>query len=96
MPEKPRRLAFPEYIPGSCYYVTRNLFEGLNGFDESFFAYWEDVDLSVRAHRAGYHLWAHPGIHVLHHGRGTTGKNRHYTKELFERNRERFRQKYAV
>jgi GT2 family glycosyltransferase len=44
----------------------------LGGFDESFFAYFEDVDLSFRTQLAGHEIWYAPRSVVLHHGGGTS------------------------
>ncbi len=42
-------------------------------FDEAFFAYFEDADLSFRARHAGWTFWYAPGSVVLHHRGGTSG-----------------------
>lgn len=41
-------------------------------FDEAFFAYFEDVDLSFRARHAGWEFWYAPLSLVLHHRGGTS------------------------
>ena len=41
-------------------------------FDEQYFAYHEDVDWSLRAHRAGYQLVYEPFSRVFHRGSGST------------------------
>jgi GT2 family glycosyltransferase len=43
-----------DYVPGCALLVRRELIERLGGFDERYFAYTEDVDLGVRAARAGF------------------------------------------
>lgn len=43
-------------------------------FDESFGMYYEDVDLSLRARKAGYALHTAPGARALHAVRGTTAR----------------------
>jgi GT2 family glycosyltransferase len=45
----------------------------LGGFDERFFAYYEDVDLSFRARLAGWELWYAP-LAVAAHRRGATAR----------------------
>jgi GT2 family glycosyltransferase len=55
-------------------------------FDESFFAYYEDVDLGFRARLAGYECWYAPRAVVLHE-RGGTGGDDGFTLYLHVRNR---------
>ncbi len=38
---------------GACFVVRRGLWEGVGGFDEGFFLWYEDVDLAKRLHDAG-------------------------------------------
>lgn len=42
-----------DWIDGACVMSSRAVLEKLNGFDESFFLYWEDVDLCFRASKTG-------------------------------------------
>jgi GT2 family glycosyltransferase len=52
----------------------RKMFEDVGLFDEDFFAYCEDVDLSFRAQIKGYKCLYVPSARVYHHG-SLTGKN---------------------
>lgn len=47
----------------------------LGGFDERFFAYYEDVDLSFRARLRGYEIWYAPQSVVRHARGGTAGQH---------------------
>lgn len=49
----------------------RELFETVGLFDESFFAYQEDVDLALRARRWGWRCLLAPGARGLHEGFGS-------------------------
>jgi len=49
----------------------RALFERVGWFDESFFAWFEDVDLGIRAQLAGFRCWYEPAAIVHHHGSAT-------------------------
>lgn len=56
----------------ACLWRTQ-VFRELGGFDETFFAYYEDVDLGFRARLAGYECWYAPRAVALHLGQGTSG-----------------------
>ena len=54
------------FVTGCCLLVPARVMEDVGGFEEDFFAYVEDVDLSLRLRRAGYHLWYEPAARVRH------------------------------
>ena len=58
---------------GASLYRTQ-LFADIGLFDENFFAYYEDVDLSFRAQLAGWKVRYAPGAIVLHHIGATSSK----------------------
>jgi N-acetylglucosaminyl-diphospho-decaprenol L-rhamnosyltransferase len=60
-----RRLGF---LSGVALIVPAARFRELGGFDESFFLYYEDVDLSDRARRAGIALVVDEGWVITHAG----------------------------
>lgn len=53
---------------GAACLLRRELLEGLNGYDESYFAFYEDVDLNVRARVAGWRFLLEPAAVVWHVG----------------------------
>ena len=55
----------------ACLWRT-SAFRDLGGFDESFFAYYEDVDLGFRARLAGFECWYAPRAVVRHVGAATS------------------------
>lgn len=57
---------------GACLYRTEMLQE-IGLFDESYFAYMEDVDLAMRAQLAGWACMAVPGSTVRHAGAASSG-----------------------
>ena len=57
---------------GTACLWRADAFRALGGFDESFFAYYEDVDLGFRARLAGYESWYAPRAVVRHAGAATT------------------------
>ncbi len=56
-----------------------NMFEEIGLFDEDFFAYYEDVDLSFRAQLAGWKVAYVPGAVVYHQIGATSGKIKGFT-----------------
>ena len=44
-------------ITGCCMLIRRDVLDKLKGFDEKYFCYWEDIDLSVRCKDLGYKLF---------------------------------------
>ncbi len=65
------------YIDGltaACLLIKRKVFEDMNGFDERFFAYLEDVDLFLRIKKAGYKFGVNTDIDVIHDKNTTSSK----------------------
>lgn len=81
----PNSLVEP-WLTGACLWITREAWEAIGEFDESYFLYWEDVDYSVRARRAGCTLLLVEGAEAIHDeggtqradGGGTTAKSMGY------------------
>jgi GT2 family glycosyltransferase len=60
--------------PAGCsMLIKKSIFLELNGFDEDYFAYFEDVDLGWRCWLAGYGVYYIPTSVVYHKGGGTAG-----------------------
>jgi GT2 family glycosyltransferase len=55
-------------VCGAACLLRRTLFDDLGGYDESYFAFYEDVDLNVRARIAGWRFAYVPGAVVWHVG----------------------------
>ena len=55
-------------ISGACFYMSRDDFWRIGGFDERYFLHVEDIDLCWRARRAGGSVVFQPRALVLHEG----------------------------
>ncbi len=63
----------PEIISGCFMFGRTDVFRALNGFSPRYFMYFEDFDLSLRAHRLGK-LQHVPTVEVTHLGGKAAGK----------------------
>ena len=57
---------FVAAISGAAFAIRKELFQHLGGFDEVFFLYMEDTDLSLRLRLAGYQIVCVPESTVFH------------------------------
>lgn len=55
-----------EAVYGAAMLIKRDLFESVLGFDEKFFLYYEDVDLSRRIKALGREIYYYPGVIIKH------------------------------
>ncbi len=61
-----------DHVIGAFYFVRRSIFVSLNGFDENFFVYLEDLDFSYRARQAGWNTIYLADAKAFHAGGGTS------------------------
>jgi N-acetylglucosaminyl-diphospho-decaprenol L-rhamnosyltransferase len=61
-----------DQVMGAFFLIRRSLFEALGGFDERFFVYFEEVDLSLRARALGWHTFYLSDVQAYHLGGGVT------------------------
>ena len=82
-------------VCGVAMTIRAKLFEELGGFDENFFAYYEDTDLSLRARRKGYKCF-YSGKALIHHVHaGSSGVGTDYFKFNVNFSRLYFLSKFA-
>lgn len=56
-----------DWITGCCFVIRKELFEELGGWDERYFAYFEDVDLCRRIIQKDHKIAYNPSATVIHH-----------------------------
>lgn len=61
-----------DHVIGAFYLIRTRLFHKLDGFDERFFVYFEDLDLSLRASAMGYASLYFADSQAFHSGGGTS------------------------
>jgi N-acetylglucosaminyl-diphospho-decaprenol L-rhamnosyltransferase len=57
----------PDWLVGAFLLCRRAALEAVNGFDEDYFLYAEDMDLCYRLRQRGYRVLYAPQVAVLHH-----------------------------
>ncbi len=62
-----------DFVTGCSMLVKREVLEKVGTFDKRFFLYFEDVDWSVRAQKAGYTIAFCPTSIVYHKNAGSSG-----------------------
>ena len=63
-----------DQVIGAFFLIRRSLFESLGGFDERFFVYFEEVDLSFRARALGRRSVYLADVQAYHAGGGTSSQ----------------------
>ncbi|OZY60350.1 glycosyl transferase [Pseudomonas lundensis] len=67
-----------DHVIGAFYFIRRNLFEELQGFDERFFVYLEDLDLSNRVKAKDWSIKFLSNVQAFHKGGGTSDQVKAY------------------
>ena len=73
-----------DYVTGCCMIIHRKMYSKLNGFDETFFMYNEDLDLCIRAKRYGAKCLYIPSALAYHKVSMSTGGNYSMKKILLK------------
>lgn len=72
---------------GCCFFIKKKYFENLNGFDELYFMYKEDIDFSIRASVLGIKQYVDNSIHLYHLRSDEDYKLNNFKYYFHERNR---------
>lgn len=65
----------PEWVSGACVLIRRAALEALEGWDEGFFLYCEDIDLCRRLHDLGYGIRYEPVARAIHEEGASAGRD---------------------
>ena len=76
-------------LTAACWVIRREVFLGLNGFDETFHNGYEDLDFCLRAAVAGFRHFAANRSVIYHHISASPGR-----KQREDRNSQLFRQRW--
>lgn len=85
-----------EFATGCCMLLTRQFLEDVGYFDDKYFLYYEDADLSVRAKKKSYKIIFVPDSIVWHINAASSGGSGSGIQDYYvSRNRMYFGFKYA-
>jgi GT2 family glycosyltransferase len=80
-------------LSGACLWVSRSIVSELGGFDERFFMYAEDIDLSFRIEKAGYLNYYLADATIIHFKGESTLRDMRYVR-YFYKAMSQFRRKH--
>ncbi len=83
----------PQWVSAGACIVRRTTWEELQGFDEQFFMYWEDVDLCRRAREHSWNIALIPTIQVKHI-RGASQNNQSRKTTTYDASADRYFKKH--
>lgn len=70
----------PDWIGGMFMLFDSTAFRAINGFDEKFFLYYEDVDICARLRNLGHKIIACPSCRVIHDGQRASRRSALYLR----------------
>lgn len=82
-----------DWVSGAALFIRRALFEELQGFDETFFLYWEDIDLCRRARQNDARVLYCPQVQVQHIS-GASSSDKKQQKRHYDASQDHYFRKH--
>lgn len=76
-----------EYAHGAAMLMKKSLYEYVGGLDESYFLYYEELDLSSKVKKLGYCIYVDPNAIIYHKVSSSTGIDSPLKNYYLTRNR---------
>lgn len=73
-------LFYPDWVGGMFMFFDSKAYQAVNGFDEDFFLYYEDVDICVRLWQKGLRIALLPEVQVIHEAQRQSHKQLKYLR----------------
>jgi GT2 family glycosyltransferase len=64
-----------DWVSGGFMLVRKKVFDEVQGFDQKFFMYIEDMELCYRMKKAGYEVALYPEAKIIHAGQGSSNRS---------------------
>lgn len=71
-----------DWLTGAFFLMRKSAMDEVGLFDEDFFLYVEEVELSYRFVKAGWEIWYLPKWSIVHYGQVTTGSENSIVMEM--------------
>lgn len=82
-----------DYCSGGSLLIRKDVWDDLGGFDDRYYpAYFEDIDLALRAGAAGWEVWYQPLSRLRHVRSGSSGRLHRF---LYERSQGAFLERWS-
>jgi GT2 family glycosyltransferase len=102
VPPPPRQACTADWVCAACAILRRTMLEQIGLLDEGLYTYFDDVDIGLRARRAGWETWYVPESRVIHLEGVSTGIASHLARPArrppywFEARRRFFLRNYGA
>jgi len=73
-----------DVLSGAFMMIKKEALDKTGGFDERFFMYAEDIDLSERIRQAGFRNYYYPGTSIIHFKGESTRKDAGYVRQFYK------------
>ena len=83
-----------DWLSGCSLFIKKDLFKKINGFDENFFLYFEDIDLCKRASDLDYQCFLDRKTKVIHKGGKSIKRNKDRKKKYYKSQNYYFKKHY--
>ncbi len=72
-----------DVLVGAFMFMKRSVYVENKGFDEDYFMYGEDIDLSYKILKLGYKNYYFSGVSIVHYKGESTLRDRYYAKRFY-------------
>lgn len=72
-----------EILVGAFMFLKREVYKDIGGFDEDYFMYGEDIDISYKALKKGYHNFYYGETAILHFKGESTLRDKNYARRFY-------------
>lgn len=72
-----------DVLVGAFMLLKKEIYNEVGGFDEDYFMYGEDIDLSYKILKAGYNNYYYGGSTVIHYKGESTLRDKNYARRFF-------------